>query len=551
MLIFCASEVVGRSLRDMGESVYEIVRFLHESVAAGGLERMPRIGWAVMDTLTRLRSKTRGSPFGLALRFACGGSESPACIALLGFAVAGAAVARAERPLTDLIDHAPQGALFVYWGDPQAVDERGAASMPFASAATWAEQAQKVGLLSGIDSSVRGWIDAISALSVLGRFPHLSALYDVRAIPLAGGGHRLSSLKAGLILDCDGDHPFVEDRIRHLLKTWTNTNDSSLTSETVNGETRFTLVDRRLKGWMKIEWGRVGSRYVLAIGDGAMQRTVEALAQPSQRRRRDLLGEVPIPPGARPRIGWEMNLTRVDAGVDTGMKLKVRGVREALGAAEVRRGSWVGGYAGRGAFLAAKLVRTNGQVETVRWLDPALATGRIGDLIPDEATRFAISPYSAAMLAQRIGDGYLAARSSDSRAESEAYWQQIRDGSGVSILADLFGKLGAPMILHDYPPHLLDLPITRTILFRIDGDANEFRAKLDELFTWLRDVHLKDSLTKPQRDDGTWYVSFGLAGPAVRVTDEWVVLGPSPKAVCTISESIRRRSSSQPQTAPK
>lgn len=480
------------------------------------------------------------------------GAGSIPVVVLLGVVCAGSSVARAERPLTDLIDHAPQGALFVYWGDPLNEVERGGGAMPFASAATWAEQAQRVGLLSGIDSSVRGWIDAISALSVLGRFPHLSALYDVRAVPLSGGGHRLSSLKAGLVLDCAGDHAFVEDRIRHLLHTWTNTSDTSLTSETANGETRYTLVDRRLKAWMKIEWGRVGTRYVLAIGDGAMQRTVEALAQPSQRRRRDLLGEVPVPPGARPRIGWEMNLTRVDAGVDTEMKLKVRGVREALGAAEVRRGSWVGGYAGRGAFLAARLERTDGRVETVRWLDPALATGKIGGLIPDEATRFAISPYSAALLARRIGDGYLAARSSDSRAESEAYWQRIREGSGVSILTDLFGKLGAPMILHDHPPHLLDLPITRTILLRIEGDANEFRAQLDALLTWLRDVHLKNSLTKPQRDDdGTWYVSFGLAGPAIRVTDEWVVLGPSPKAVRTISESIRQRALAQPQSKPK
>ena len=92
------------------------------------------------------------------------------------------------------------------------------------------------------------------------------------------------------------------------------------------------------------------------------------------------------------------------------------------------------------------------------------------------------------------------------------------------------------MIVHDFPHHPLGLPLLWTVLVEIDGSAESVRTALDRLlahvYKTIEDRSGPAGLTRLERDDdGVWYVRFGLYGPALAVTDRWVVISYSPQAV--------------------
>ncbi len=96
----------------------------------------------------------------------------------------------------------------------------------------------------------------------------------------------------------------------------------------------------------------------------------------------------------------------------------------------------------------------------------------------------------------------------------------------------MFDHLGRPFIIHDYPKHPLRLPLTRTILVRVDGDAAELRRSIDGLLSSIQKSFLEDSWYKLKRDDdGMWSLQLGVLAPAMMVTDEWLVVSHSPFAV--------------------
>jgi hypothetical protein len=178
-------------------------------------------------------------------------------------------------------------------------------------------------------------------------------------------------------------------------------------------------------------------------------------------------------------------------------------------------------------------------------------------VIPAGATH-AIMHLDMARLATTIARAYLAGRSPKNARALRRGYQELQQKLGLDVSADLLAHLGPHVIIHDYPPHPLNVPLLRSFLIETD-DPQRVRAAVDALLAeW--DAHfvrqaegVENPLILPRviRDpDGIWYLQVGIVGPAVAVTDRYVVVSWSPAAVRAILNVMQVRSLSGPATAP-
>ena len=102
----------------------------------------------------------------------------------------------------------------------------------------------------------------------------------------------------------------------------------------------------------------------------------------------------------------------------------------------------------------------------------------------------------------------------------------------MSFDRDIFSHLGHTVVIHDYPEHPLRLSVARTLLVCIDGDAEALRRRIDHLLGCVGPQLPQAGLLRLRQDaDGVWYLQYGLLGPALVVTDDWLMVSFSPTAV--------------------
>ena len=110
--------------------------------------------------------------------------------------------------------------------------------------------------------------------------------------------------------------------------------------------------------------------------------------------------------------------------------------------------------------------------------------------------------------------------------------QTLEASAGLSIEKDILSHLTGPVVVHNYPPHALKLPLAWTILVPIDGDPTALRNHLDRFLEVIRQKLLQKNTVQLRRDsNGVWYIQYGLTGPALTVTDRWLMVSFSPEAL--------------------
>ena len=470
-------------------------------------------------------------------------------------------VALALPPL--LADMVPGDAVAAYFVDAPADVVAGNEAPPgstqsaFAIAGRLADGASQFGLLSKADASTRLWVDILAATSDLLGYPHAGVLLDIRAAPRADGGHRLERFSAALILRPGGSHADIERRIQRLLNTHTNSSQSTLTCPSKIEAAPCALADRRLPSWATLTWGPAGNDYVIAIGKGAFQRVADTLKDRSKS-----LGVDPwftrafaTTHGAEATLTCYASFDALCQGSDSLFTEKVGRVLSALRLEGTDRGLWTIGRRGR-AVEAHGFVRRNGGDEPLPIAGTRLHTGEgrtslarglrgrsaaLAQVIPDQATGYAIIDCNPRTVIAGLCEAYLATRSPPARHGSLAFWHDLQARAGVSIDDDILAHLGArgsdgppdySVVIHDYPRHALRLPLAWTILIRIGGDPHALRQHIDKLLSFGRKELAKAGGIQLLRDaDGVWYTQFGLMGPALAVTDQWLVISFSPVAV--------------------
>jgi len=402
------------------------------------------------------------------------------------------------------------------------------------------EQAQRLGLLSVMDSCTRQWLDAFGAISLVLDYPHAAALVDISALARPDGGHQLGKVGAVLVAHTRGDGVRFTRRIQHLLDTYTNSEHSTLTTSRVGDVEWVRLRDRRMPDWFVLCWGQVGDYYVVTVGDRAFDLMLALLNDDGPR-----LAANSWYTSARRRVEYDhtsfilyADFAELHRRVDADLGRKIRDVQKAFRLDDVSRGLWVARREQRALEMRGCLYRGAHDVEQV--LAARSFADRLRDpVIPEQATRFAVFEGRPSRICRGIADAYLAARSSEAAGESRAFWRGLEEKSGVSIENDILSRLGDAIVLHDHPRPVIDIPVAQTIVVSIDREPDLLRRHIDEILTYLRDVLIPPGLFQLRRaEDGVWYMMYGLNGPAMAVLDRWLVVAFTPTAVREVCRQL-------------
>ena len=450
----------------------------------------------------------------------------------------GAAVAVSLHPAAagppELMEVIPSDAVVAYFlpgPDPAPLVDEPRSVLELA--AFVADRAREVGLLANVDSSVRYWMDSLASLPEILAHAHAGALLDIQANARTDGGHELAELRAALVVRTHGANEDLEKRIQHLLKTYTNSEQTTLAARTSGAHTAYTLQDRRLPAWAEITWGSVGDYYVVSIGAGSFERMTETLAD----RSRSLAADPWVVQTASSAGDDEatfichVRFERLRHHVDLALANKIEAVMRALRLGSVDRALWTFGRKDRAVEVNVAL-RRDGRNEVRRLVGHQFLGTLDHSPVPKDASGYAAMDGHPRSMFQGVCEAYLAAKSPAAGQSSRAFWRDLQASADVSIDRDLVARLTRPVVIHDFPRHALGLPFARTLLLRVDHEADALRESIDRLMRAARDRLSKTSVIGLERDpDGIWFASFGLAGPALAVTDRWVVISYSPQAV--------------------
>ena len=210
---------------------------------------------------------------------------------------------------------------------------------------------------------------------------------------------------------------------------------------------------------------------------------------------------------------------------------------------------WTSGMEGR-ALSWYRCFRRNGKDVVHRYSDPARYEPRHLGIVPGQARHFAVINVPTRWLVDNLPRAWLAAQSQRNVHKWEQIWRSLERKTGIDLGGNLINHLGDHLILFDYPPHPLDIPFALTIAVEID-DQRPVKTAVDALLkAWGQylDERAERSGTKlvrvkvrQDKADGIWYLQAGILGPALKVTERYLVISWSPQALRDALQSIESR----------
>ena len=476
------------------------------------------------------------------------------CLALVDSTHAGA---------TRLEDAVPNDAVAAYFAErPTSTDGAGASWSPLKLAAFLADRANQAGLLSQLDATSRQWIDVAGSVAVLFDFPHAVTLLDVRAKANGDDGHSLASLSAAMIIQTQGNNARVAARIQHLLGAHTNTEHAKLSEQSAHGASWFSLRDSRLAEWAVISWGAIGDFYLVTIGDGAFEKIAATLLEPRQSLARDpwfdraahrpdtlaashrprvrmRSGHTGPVPSASSRNAidasyvWYVHFDRVRASGDPRFDAKVQWIQFSLGLSGVERALWMAGQTSDSGSVEVVGVHHYDGEDALHLLAGEFAGDLLPrDAVPRSATGFAVIDCDPTDVWTGISNAYLRSRSRGAQESCSGAFDQIEADAGVSVERDIIPMLKGPVVIHNYPQHALRLPLAWTLQVPIRGESEVLRNRVDRILRAVQKTLVaSDGGVLRRNDDKVWHYQYGLAGPALAITDRWMIVSFSPHAV--------------------
>lgn len=455
------------------------------------------------------------------------------CVALVAAAV-WTCPATAGSKAQSVCEAVPADAVAAFWlAGPIEGEETSSAVGTLGLAGFLLDQARNAGLFAKVDGETRIWLDVLASLPVLVRYPHVLTLLDINAKPCSDGGHRLAELHAALIIRAGEDHALVEQRIQHLIRTYTNSENSAIESSQDSGELIYTLKDRRMPAWAVVSWCKVGEFYIVAIGEGTIGRVLAA----ARDRTSSLAGEswfeaaMSHTSGSDARVACYVDFKTLRSSVDRSLARKIENVKVNLHLVGVEKGLWVVRRNGK-AIEAGALVRRGGRDVDLRIAGAKFLDALPAAVIPDDVSYYAAIQCRPKRVVLGLADAYLAARSQAVADDIRLLWQRVLRAAGIDIADDILAHLGRLVVIHDSPRAAIGLPLACTILIRVEGDADLLRKNIDTLLGYVRDNITNESVVKVMKaPDGVWFLRIGVNGPSLAIANGWLVFSFSPEAV--------------------
>lgn len=454
-----------------------------------------------------------------------------------------------DRPLTSLV---PADSLVVYTAKPYALlappasqptTARVAESNAISSITTIISFLNASGL---IPDEGQVFADVAAALPLLGQFEHGLVLLDATSRVVETGDPadevslRLDQLQAAVILRTSGRQRVVLEVLNRIIGRYTNNEVAKLTNLKIGNREYQRLVDRRMPGWAVWEFGLIDDCYVVCFGEGAYAKVVEAQAN----KGRSLAdGEWFKRAGKQVHADssmahWYIAFSRIRERLGIATQHRVDRVTKSLGAEDISSDMWAIGREGR-ALSLTRCYRRGGEDILQTFSDPSKYPADLRAIIPSKAENMAIITVPTKWLVDDVPRAWLAAQSEDKVEFWRRVWEQVERDAAVDIDGSLISQLGDRVLLFDYPPHPLKVPFALTVAIEIH-DADAVSAAINALLeSWGRYLderaeRLKVTLVRlkvKRSDDGIWYFQAGILGPALKVTDRFIVISWSPEAL--------------------
>jgi hypothetical protein len=412
--------------------------------------------------------------------------------------------------------------------------------------------------------------DIAASLPLLGRFEHALTLLDVSSRIVrredsdggddpGGKSLRLNDLQSAAIFRTNGRERLVLDQLNRVVSRYTNAGVATLENREIHGYSYQVLADNRLPDWAVWGWGRFDDFFVIAFGKGAFEKIAATYVGEAARLSED---EWFTAASARTEADsalahWFIALARLERRLGSVAHGRHSRVVKALEADNMTHDLWAIGQQGR-ALRLYRTYRRGGVDTTRRYSEPGAALPRHLRVVPAEARRFGIFNVPTSWLVDNLPRAWVAARSESHVATWQRLWELLEQETGVDISACLINNLGGTVIIFDYPRHPLDIPFALTIAIEVK-DPKPVRLATDTLLsTWSR--YLDENAERKgttlvrvkvkQAQDGVWYLQAGILGPALKVTDRYVVLSWSPMSLREALEQMERGEKQQPGEKP-
>jgi len=472
---------------------------------------------------------------------------------------AGPAPAKAPLGASGLLGAIPSDAMAVYIGRPVQEGRRSGSAMDWLLTA-----AQLAAQMGTLPQQGRLLADIGGALPLFGTYPHAIVLLDISAKALRPGSYRLNSLQVAMLFETGGRNEPVAGQIQRMLSGYTNSEFARLTRVCRGQDTYYRLADSRLPPWAVWQWGRLDDLFVIGLGAGAFERIRSAhrrMVRPDASRPAATSSSRPVASqpaaccladdpwfrkahrwcqGNTAVIEWTIDFRRIQQRLAEVMRGRPEQVIHAINAQDVHRGLWTVATRGR-AIASYSMLRVGQRDVFVPVSDPASFDPAHLAAVPAQAGHYAILQIPVADWIRNIRNGYLASQRPEKRELLRRRWARLERELGIDTDLQLLGHLGEHVVVHTYPPHPLGVPVLCTVLFEIKDEPAAVRATLAALLSACRQYLADLAASRPdavlvprlvRREDGIWFVQAGVfIGPALAVTDRWIVLSFSPTAV--------------------
>jgi len=448
--------------------------------------------------------------------------------AVLGAIPADAVVVLTGRPLRDL-------------ELPTSAPSTGPAGGPDATIDAVLALLSTSGVLSG-----QGQIfaDIASCLPLLARHEFAFALLNISGTappstsPTASQpSFRLEQLQVALVVRTNGHNDAVLTTLNRIISRYTNDAVATLTTQSVGPYKVQRLRDRRAPAWAVCEWLATAELFIVTYGAGAMQHVITTVSGESAALAADPWFRTAQVRCDAPR-GWvsiTLNHRQAERRLPDVTLARLRAVIGSLGNAGDDRELWIIGLDGREWTL--RRVCRRGTRDIFADYTPHRAVDfTLRERIPAGANHFAILRLPLRRLIENIAAAVVAAQRQTRADAMRRWWAATESDSGVDIDSEILPRLGDELILFDYPPHPLRVPFALTVAVSI-RESERVRSAVDAACAaWSR--HLQSKKSSPllamsinRADDGLWYLQAGIVGPALKVTDRFIVLSWSPQAL--------------------
>ncbi len=356
---------------------------------------------------------------------------------------------------------------------------------------------------------------------------------------------RLNRLQTAVVFRANKDRGIIVEQLNRIVGRYTNKSLATLSTHTIAGCTFQRLTDQRLPVWASWEWGSIGQYFVIGFGEGSFASIAEVYAgeRPSLTADSWFSQSLTTTQGKDALAFWYIALERLSASVGAAAARRMTGVTSALQADNLTHDLWAIGQDGR-ALRCYRCYRRNGRNVTRRYSDPGHFPAEHSRIIPDEAKHIAVINVPTRWLVDSLPRGWLAAQSESNRSKWVRAWKKVEQEAGIDIGGSLFSHLGEYIVAFDYPPHPLHIPFALTLAIEID-DPNAVRMAIDALLTaWGQYLDERAEIAGTtlvrikvrHAGDGVWFLQAGILGPALKVTDRYIVLSWSPTA---LREAVR------------